>query len=316
MDRDIDRTIAALAAVQHSVFGRRPQVPDIDSRSLLRRTKRGVLVAESRNVLRVAAAPRTDEQRIKAATLDVPGGAVASYGTAAWLWGFPGFPLRAVEVTARRTQCPRSTLARVHHHHRLVDSHVTTWRGIDVTSVALTIFNLAGVIHYERLKRVVANVCKRAPAVLDQLHDLLPVVAASGRNGITNMRQVLERWPRGSVMPGSGQEIRFEDLMEAAGITGLRRQVDLGGHEWIGRVDYLDDLTGVIFEVDSELHHTSPEDVAADAARDAALLAAGHPEVVRIWTELLWSRPADVVSTVRRARQFWLSRDAGYGVAS
>ncbi len=315
MSDSIDARIAAISRQQHAVFARR-QVPEIDARSLLRRTRKGILAVESRNVLRVAAAPRTDEQRIKAATLDVPGGAVASHFTAAWLWRFPGFPLRQIEVTARRPQHPASTLARVHHHHLVLDTHVTTSRGIDVTSVALTIYNLAAAIHPDRLKRLVANVCKQAPSVLDQLHDLLPVLAASGRNGITNMRQVLEHWPRGCVLPGSGNEIRFEELMANAGITGLRRQVDLGGREWIGCVDYLCERTGVIFEVDSELHHTSPVDVAADEARDAAFIAAGHPAVVRIWTELLWSRPAEVSSIVRRSRQLWRRADAGYGVAS
>ena len=301
MDREIDQQIAAVAAVQHAAFNRR-QVA-VDRKALQRRCAAGVIDQLSSNVFVIAAAPRTDEQRIKAATLDVPGGAAASYFTAAWLWGFPGFPLRRVEVTARRSQFRPSTLARVHHPRLLLADHVTTWRGIEVTSVPRTIYDLAGVIHLLRLTRLVVNVCKRAPSVLEQLHDLLPVLAASGRNGITNMREVLDRWPRGCVLPGSGQEVRFEDLLAEAGITGLRRQVDLGGREWIGCVDYLDERTGVIFEIDSELHHTSPVDVAADALRDTALVAAGHPEVVRIWTELLWSRPSEAISIVRRTRQ-------------
>ncbi|HEX4905845.1 MAG TPA: hypothetical protein VFU93_10360 [Acidimicrobiales bacterium] len=301
MDRGIDQQIAAVAAVQHAAFSRR-QV-GVDRKALQRRCAAGVLDQLSSNVFVVAASPRTDEQRIKAATLDVPGGGVASYFTAAWLWRFPSFPLRRIEVTAHRSRFRLSSLAHVHHPRLLLPEHVTTWRGIDVTTVPRTIYDLAGVIHPDRLERLVVNVCKHAPSVLDRLHDLLPVLAASGRNGITNMRELLDRWPRGSIMPGSGNELQFEKLMANAGITGLRRQVDLGGHEWIGRVDYLDELTGVIFEVDSELHHSSPVDVAADEARDAALIAAGHPEIVRIWTERLWSRPTEAVSIVRRTRQ-------------
>lgn len=298
----IDERIAALAAPQHSCFARWQVRGQVDRRALLRRTRAGLLVAETDNVFRVAAAARTDEQRIKMATLDVPGGAVACAFTAAWLWGFPGFPLRSIEVAARRTQFRPSPLGWVHHPRLLLAEHVTTWRGIDVTSVALTIYNLAGRIHPERLSRVVVNVCKRSRSVHEQLHDLLPVLAARGRNGITNMRWVLAKWPRGCSFPDSGNEVRFEDVVAAAGITGLRRQVDLGGHEWIGRVDYLCELTSVIFEIDSELHHSSPEDVAADAVRDAALLAAGHPEVVRISTERLWSHPQEIPGIVRRAR--------------
>ena len=301
MRRDIDRLIAAVAAPQYGAFARH-QVRDVDRKALQRRVASGGIIQLTQNVFCLAGAPRSDEQRIVAATLDVPGGAVASYFSAAWLWRFPGFSLKGVEVTARRQQHRQFDLARVHHPRLLLPDHITRWRGIDVTSVALTIYNLAGVVHPSRLARLVANVCSRSPQIHDQLHDLLSVLAASGRNGIVPMRAVLERWPRGAALPGSGQEVRFEDLLASAGITGLRRQVDLGGHTWIGRVDYLCDRTGVIFEVDSELNHTSPEDVAADEVRDAALIAAGHPEVVRIWTEVLWSRPGEAVSTVRRTR--------------
>src|SRR5580765_8201490 len=132
MDRSIDQLIAAVATPQHSVFARW-QVPEVDARALLRRTRRGLLVAESRNVLRFAAAPRTDEQRIMAATLDLRGGAVASFSSAAWIWRFPGFTVRDVEVTARRDQHPTSSLATVHHHRLLLEEHVTHRHGIPVT---------------------------------------------------------------------------------------------------------------------------------------------------------------------------------------
>ena len=306
MERGIDEVIAEVATGQHACFSR-DQVRDrVDRHALARRTRSGLLVAESDQVFRLAAAPRTDEQRVKMATLDVPGSAVAWAFTAAWLWQFPGFPLRGIEVATQRQHHRPSSLGWVHHPRLWLPEHVTTWRGIDVSSVALTIYALAGRIHPERLNRLVVNVCKRSQAVHEQLHDLLPVLAACGRNGITNMRWVLDKWPRGCTFPDSGNEVRFEDVLAAAGITGLRRQVDLGGHEWIGRVDYLCELTAVVYEIDSELHHTSPDDVANDARRDAALLEAGHPEVVRISTERLWSHPHEIAWIVRRTRAKYL----------
>jgi very-short-patch-repair endonuclease len=302
MTKRTDEVIAAIAARQYGCFSREQVRDTIDPRALLTRARSGLIVAETDQVFRLAAAPSTDLQRVKMATLDVPGGAIGWAFTSAWVWDFPGFPLRDVEVAARRSQHRPSTLAWVHHPRLLVPEHVTVWKGIEVASVALTIYSLAGRIHPDRLNRLVVNVCKRSRAVHEQLHDLLPVLAAQGRNGITAMRWVLDRWPRGCTFPDSGNEVRFEDIMAAAGITGLRRQVDLGGHEWIGRVDYLCELTSIIFEIDSELHHTSPEDVAADAVRDAALKAEGHPEVVRIWTERIWSHPQEIPWIVRRAR--------------
>ena len=77
------------------------------------------------------------------ATLDVAGGAVASFETAAWLWGMPGFPLKGIEVTARRKQHRTSTLAFVHQPVLVLDEHITVVRGIPVTTLPRTIFDLA-----------------------------------------------------------------------------------------------------------------------------------------------------------------------------
>ena len=298
----IDEYIAAVAATHHAAFARREVGGRVDRTALRRRAKAGAIVAMSPNVFRVAAAPCTDEQRAVAATLDV-GRSIVSGLAGAWLWEIPGFALQTVEVSAPRTSDHRSELAVVRHPRLWLPEQVTVRRGIPVMSLAWTIHDLAGRIPRARLLWIVDRVGNQCPAVLHQMHDLLPILAESGRNGITDMRWALERNPPGIRPPGSGYERRFWDIMEGARITGLRRQVDLGGHEWVGRVDVVCEETRVIFEIDSETHHTSPADVAADRARDEAMLAAGFPEVVRIWTELLWPHPEQVVSIVTRARR-------------
>lgn len=116
------------------------------------------------------------------------------------------------------------------------------------------------------------------------------------------MRSVLAERPVGIRLPESGLEARFERLLRDAGQRPLDRQVDLGGHEWLGRVDFLDRAALLVVEVDSELHHTSPEDAARDAARDRSLLAAGFREVLRISEESIWHRPWKAVHEVAAAR--------------
>lgn len=76
----------------------------------------------------------------------------------------------------------------------------------------------------------------------------------------------------------------------------------MGGAEWIGRVDYLDEL-GILYEVDSERYHLAPTDARHDAARDAALLAAGFCAVVRIPEDDIWHHPERVVAAVLAARR-------------
>ncbi|MGD9798279.1 MAG: DUF559 domain-containing protein, partial [Acidimicrobiia bacterium] len=91
-------------------------------------------------------------------------------------------------------------------------------------------------------------------------------------------------------------------ILRESGQAPLRRQVDLGGHEWTGRVDHYDDETGLVDEVDSAAHHTSPKDRARDRRRDAQLLAAGFPKVLRIPDEHVWYQPHLVHLAVRDAR--------------
>ena len=54
------------------------------------------------------------------------------------------------------------------------------------------------------------------------------------------MGALLLKRPVGYRPPESGLEARFMQILADAGEPPLERQVDLGGHDWIGRVDFLD----------------------------------------------------------------------------
>ena len=88
-------------------------------------------------------------------------------------------------------------------------------------------------------------------------------------------------------------------LLDEAGIR-VRRQVDLGGDDWIGRVDLLVEGTNVVIEIDSARFHTSLLDQERDAQRDAALAAIGL-HVVRVTAHQAWNAPTEVVREVRAA---------------
>jgi hypothetical protein len=306
---DINRTIALIGLKYMALLPRVAlREAGIDWRVVVRRIGDGLIEELSPRVLRLAGTAITDEQRVRAATLDVAGGAFASFLTAAWLWAFPGFPLRGIEVTAARRQFRTSTLAFVHRPVKLLPHHVTTWRGIPVTTVPRTLWDLASVIKPKRWIRLADTVCTRSPAVLVQLHRMLRELGGRGVPGTVLVREFLSTRPEGIRVAPSGYQARFEEVMEMAGITGLRREVDVGGHSWIGRVDYRDDVTGALIEVDSALNHTSPTDVAADAERDAAAVAAGFSEVVRIDADDLYPRPWIVIAAVRDLRSRYANR--------
>jgi very-short-patch-repair endonuclease len=101
----------------------------------------------------------------------------------------------------------------------------------------------------------------------------------------------------------TGLERRFETILRNAGERPMERQVDLGGHSWVGRVDYLDRSLLLVAEIDSVTFHSSRPDVLRDAERDTTLLAAGWRKVLRIPEEWIWYEPWRVVEAVREARR-------------
>jgi very-short-patch-repair endonuclease len=138
--------------------------------------------------------------------------------------------------------------------------------------------------------------------MLAVLHEALAELGGRGRGGTSAMRQILAARPVGTRVPASGLEARFESILRNAGLPAFDRQVDVGGHEWIGRVDFCDRRLGLLVEVDSDLHHSSTLDVGADRVRDEALVAAGWRRVLRVRQTDVWNRPWLVVDDVRAAR--------------
>ncbi len=195
----------------------------------------------------------------------------------------------------------------VHESRFLPEHHVTVLDGLRVTTLPRTLFDLAGVrgAPFERTKRAVENAVSRNPAVLPALRRMLGELAARGRPGIADMREILEGWPPGYVPPASGLEARAIALLEEAGLFA-DRQVDLGGESWIGRVDLRVKGTPVVVEVDSAVHHTAPSDRERDRRRDAQLAELGLT-VVRISEEDVFARPW--VVPLRVAEAIVSSRD-------
>lgn len=245
------------------------------------------------------------------AVLDAGRGAVASYAAAAALWRLPGMSLGPLEVSRERGKSGRRpSIGRLHEHRWLPSHHATAVRGIPVTTLPRTIYDLAGRLHPARTERLVASVIGKSPGTLRVLHRLLPELAEHGRNGIVVMRDILERNPLGCVGEESGLERRVNQILREAGEVPLVPQVDIGGHEWIGRVDFRDPIVlWVLYEVDSLIHHSSPLDRANDAARDEALRALGL-EVVRIPDEHVWYEPWRLLATVREVRARFASTSA------
>ena len=254
-------------------------------------------------VLLLLGTPRTPHRDLMIAVLDAGPGAVVSHFAAAWLWRLPGFGAPTPEVSRPRSRSNcKTSIDALHHPTYLPASHVAERHGIPVTNLARTLFDVAAAVHPARLERLVDTVVSRTPSLLGALHVMLSELSRPGRGGARVMRAVLADRPSGYVAPASGLEARFARILAQAGEPTLERQVDVGGAEWVGRVDFLDRELRIVVEVDSDLHHTSPLDRAGDLRRDAALRDAGWFDVVRVTADEVWRQPAVAVARVRAAR--------------
>jgi hypothetical protein len=268
------------------------------------RKERRTLVASGRfeqrgrRVLADAAAPATHHQRLLAHALDVPE-SVVTEGTAAWLVGLRGFHVKPVHLVTVRGGHHRPATGVLHETFWLPEHHRQVVDGVPCVSDARLPFELAPVIHPERLRRVVDWLMSNRGLQAESLARTVAELCRRGRPGSAEMRLVVDERLPGYVPPASELEAVFRDLCEAAGLPQGVRQLDSGGAEWVGRVDVAFRPWKVLVELDSRRWHDTSTAFESDRQRTNALVAEGW-RVVRITWRMLHDEPARVISLLRR----------------
>ncbi|HEX5947129.1 MAG TPA: DUF559 domain-containing protein [Acidimicrobiales bacterium] len=253
-------------------------------------------------VLRVPGTPPTEHQRVLAAVLDAAPDSAACGETATALWGVPGFRLLPAHVgrpfgrTGRRSE-----FGVLHEIARLDRRHLTELHGIPIVRPEVVVLQMCGASYPYRAAAVLDNLWRRRLVSGRSLFRTLDELAASGRNGVRVMRELLEERGEGYVPPASNLERRFATILQREGEPSLRPQVDSGDDRWVGRVDFRDPELPLVVEVQSETYHSSLVDAEHDERRLAALRAAGFT-VVEVTDEQIWHRPDEVVEAVRTTR--------------
>jgi very-short-patch-repair endonuclease len=254
-------------------------------------------------VLRVPGTPCTDHQRVLVAVFDHPQPAFTCGSTVAALWRVPGYRLipahvlRPEGVTGRR-----GDLGVVHELAGLAPRHVTAMDGVPCIRPEVLVLQLCGSTYRERAASVLDNLWRRRLVSGRSLRATLDDLAASGRRGVTTMRDLLDQRGDDYVPPASNLERRFMTILERAGEPAMRRQVDSGGDRWIGRVDFRDEHLPLIVEVQSEEFHSALVDREHDERRLDALRDAGF-EVLEVTDKEVWYEPLRVLAAVREARE-------------
>jgi len=262
-------------------------------------------------VLRLAGSPPTDAQRILAAVLDASPGAVL-HGRSALAWlGVRGFNLRDIHISRPNgLSGVKPTFAKLHRLRDLRAHDVIVVRGVPTETALRAIWAEAARYAtpaladqgYEKIGRLLDQAHRKALVTWAALHEMVEAIHERGRSGTAIMRACADERPPGSSPIESRNEEQLEKILANAGRPGLRRQVVVGGHDPVGRVDLRDGELSLAVEVNSLTFHTTPSDRQADVVRYRRLNDAGFSVGV-IWEDDLWGHPTEVVRTVDEARE-------------
>jgi hypothetical protein len=299
---DLERAITEIGERQHGVLAQhQAKAAGMSAFQIRRRLANRHWDDLGEEVVGLPGAPRTWRRAVAASTLAGPGGH-AGYRTAMALYHVPGFAENRLEVVRRVNASPTSKLSTVHRTRWLPPWHVTPIDGIPVTTVARTLFDLAAVVSYPRLRRAVNSALAMRIVTQQQLEEMLQEMAERGRSGIRPMRRVLAKLGPGKMPSESALEIEFEEFLEAHDEPLPTRQANVGGEHWVGRADFRDEGTPVLMELDGRTYHQQELDREYDEERDAELAAAGFA-LLRIPRRLLKERPEWVLAKVRELRR-------------
>lgn len=252
-------------------------------------------------VFRLTGARDDETAQLMAALLAYGPGAAVALDSAAAMWEFPGFERTPAHVV--RTKSTNSTVpgADVHRHEsrRLPADDLTVVDGFVLTTPTRTLIDLARRLHPGRVERLLDSAWSRRLTDARSIVECCDRLRERGRPEVRLMRQLVDKRGSDWVPPASGLESRLNWLLDQASIGQIRRQVNVGGTSWLGRVDFLHG-SGVIIEVQSDRFHAALTSQLDDAARFDAMREAGY-DVVEVGESEIWQRPEEAVARIRAA---------------
>jgi very-short-patch-repair endonuclease len=267
--------IAVIAGRQHGMITRRQLVANVGLKvgAVNYRVKTGELVVVHRGVYSVAGHQDPHGWAMAAALAGGPGAVVSGRSAAAvhGIWSRGGH----LEITAPRERRHPAIRCRM---ARLSLGDVTVHLGIPVTTLARTVFDIAGRGDSAgiRLAGLVNRARLVSPSLLEDVDALIARSTGRGYSGLaeSRMRPFLDdrNGPVRSVF-----EARFRRALDASDLPTARFNVVVGGFE----VDVLWPEAKLVVELDGRAYHTGENAFERDRDRDARL-AALHHEVIRV----------------------------------
>jgi predicted transcriptional regulator of viral defense system len=279
--------ILRIFEAQHGVASRKQLLSAGLRRGTIGRGLRGsVLVAMRPGVYRFAATAESDEQRLIAATLAVAGSAI-SHRSAAALHGLAGFRSpHSIEVTT--TTGAREKGIRVHRRSELPKSERSTVRGVPVTNVARTLFDLCDVCEESEVARAIDDAFRRKLVTFDALERLLASRSSRGRKSVSLLRDLLaERGPE-DARAASELESRFLRIIRRAKLPMPEVNVDVYDEDGdrLARPDFLYRDRKLAIFTDGKAFHADRTAFENDRSQANALTANGWRVLRYTWRQV------------------------------
>ena len=270
-----DRELAALATSQGGLVTHDQSRGHLTQRQIEARLRTGRLVIVRRGVYRLAGAPVTRSQPLRAALLAAGPCAAASFCSAAEIWRLPGIVAEVPELTLPWPARVRLPGVRAHQSQTLPANHLTVLLGIRLTTPARTLADLSAVVGPQLLGRMVDDGLRRHLLDLDDLREAHHVLTCPGRRRLTVLRAVLEARRPGFHPGESPAELEVRRILVDAnlGEPVPQHQVAIGGTVYLLDWAYPDDRIGI--EYQGWQFHGNRSAFDHDAARTSALTAAG-----------------------------------------
>jgi very-short-patch-repair endonuclease len=268
----------ALAAAQHSVVAvHQLRALGLSYDAIEHLVESGEWHRRSPMLLVRSGTARTKEQIVSEAVLDAGRRAGISHHSAAAWFHLNGFQLRPLHVTRLRdaTSTPHR-LSVIHEPRLLPDHHLTVHGAVTVTVPSRIPFDIAALGDAAGAERALDRGWARHILNHQSSHRMLDELAGRGRKGVTLMRDLLDARGPDYRPNDTNLEDRFQELCNVVGLVLERQRNLIGMGEWLGRVDFVSEKLMLVIEVDSALYHDAIVDRVADAARRAALEAAGY----------------------------------------
>jgi very-short-patch-repair endonuclease len=295
----IDERIEALASRQHQAFSRQQAFEAGASvRFIERRVAAGDWVRTAQGVYVMRGSPGSWLRECKIAELSVPDSAVAVCAGAA-LQDLTGFRPGRVELAVPPTTRTRSTRAVL---HRFAGIETTTVKGIRVTTIAQTLFDVAPVVSGLRVERALDDALLGGRLTLDELEERASFYAGSRRAGLAMMEALIaERRADGWQPPESELEVALLAVLDR--LPSKPRVIRQASLPWRspqpGRVDTFLPDHRLILEADGRRWHTRVADFDRDRWRDNEAVAHGL-RVQRLTWVHLHDMADDVVDLLER----------------